>query len=183
MAYSPPEMSFRNAKKIAQPQKANLNRNRRKYEEISQEGLSALQDSPLLGAWSDCSREFSVEERVKYHDDGLAHDDAIFPGSLRLLHLGWKSQLRDHSPKQGVCDQCSDRRLDRPGGWHRQHLGSRRRQVQKIQAHSSARFRSQRTLDRGVLRELRVPTGRLKTDLKVRRLYLGSGEGARGDFP
>src|SRR6266498_98851 len=109
MACSPLEMSFWNAKKIAQRQKANLNRNRRKYEEISKEGLSALQDSPLLGAWSDCSREFSVEEGVKHHDHGLAHDDAIFPGSLRLIHLGWKSQLRDDSPKQGVCDQRSDR--------------------------------------------------------------------------
>src|SRR5882762_2146387 len=109
MVCSPLEMSFRSAKMRAQPKPTNLNRCQpEKHEDISKESFSPLQDSSLLGAWSDCSREFGVEEGVKHHDHGLAHDDAIFPGSLRLLHLGWKSQLRDDSPKQGVCDQRSD---------------------------------------------------------------------------
>ena len=61
-----------------------------------------LEPGPIVLASSAWKKESNIMT-------GLAHDDAIFPGSLRLLHLGWKSQLRDDSPKQGVCDQRSDR--------------------------------------------------------------------------
>src|SRR5437867_8065414 len=72
MACSPLEMSFRSAKTTAQPKPTNLNRCQpeKNMKTYHKKAFFPLQESPLLGAWSDCSREFSVEEGVKHHELG-----------------------------------------------------------------------------------------------------------------
>ena len=60
-----------------------------------------------------------MKRKDEHHDDGLAHDDAILPRAVRLLHLGRESQLRDDIPTTDLVNEavgignCSGDKIDK----------------------------------------------------------------------
>nr|GEU28674.1 hypothetical protein [Tanacetum cinerariifolium] len=124
---------------------------RRHHENLRQTSVRPGRHPPPAGTRPRGAGQLRAQRPHQHHDYGLAHDDRLYAGAGRLLHRSLQSQLRHGRTIERML------RPDRPGGRG-----------------------SGRAADCRVLRQLRMPAGRCRSQSEPAAVRVGSGARARG---